>query len=118
VIGVDLAEAMLAEAKRKTPTELVERVRFEAGDASDLSFPADTFDLVTHANMIPFFNELARLVKPGGQVLFAFSGGAQTPIYVSSERLRSELGRRGFTDFAEFAAGNGSVLLARKADRS
>jgi hypothetical protein len=67
--------------------------------------------------MIPFFDELARVVAPGGQLLFAFSGGAETPIYVPPERLRNELGRRGFTEFAEFEAGRGNALLARKAAR-
>lgn len=116
ITGVDLAEAMLAEAQRKTPPELRERVRFETGDASGLRFADASFDLVTHANMIPFFDEIARVLRPGGHVLFAFSGGASTPIYVPSERLRAELERRGFTDFAEFAAGNGTSLLARKRD--
>jgi ubiquinone/menaquinone biosynthesis C-methylase UbiE len=118
VTGVDLAPAMLAEAERKTPPELRGRVSFEAGDASALRFADASFDLVTHANMIPFFDELARVTKPGGQALFAFSMGAQTPIYAPAERLRAELERRGFTDFAEFAAGNGTALLARKDDRS
>jgi ubiquinone/menaquinone biosynthesis C-methylase UbiE len=118
VLGVDLAPAMLAEAERKTPPELRGRVRFEQGDASALDQPDASFDLVSHANMIPFFDEVARVLKPGGQALFAFSMGAGTPIYVSAERLRAELGRRGFTEFAEFAAGSGTALLARKADRS
>jgi hypothetical protein len=64
--------------------------------------------------MLPFFDEVARVLRPGGSALFAFSGGAQTPIYVPPERLRAELGRRGFVEFAEFAAGNGTALLARK----
>jgi SAM-dependent methyltransferase len=118
ITGVDLAEAMLAEARRKTPHEERERVRFEAGDASSLPFADTSFDLVTHANMIPFFDELTRLVRPGGQVLFAFSAGAATPIYVSPHRLRTELEQRGFTDFAEFAAANGTAFLARKPARS
>ena len=117
VVGVDLADAMLAEARRKTPRELAGRVRFENGDASALAFPDASFDLVAHANMIPFFDELARVIAPGGQAVFAFSLGPGTPIYVQPERLRQELGRRGFTEFAEFAAGNGTALLARKADR-
>jgi hypothetical protein len=65
--------------------------------------------------MIPFFDELVRVLEPGGQVLFAFSLGAETPIYVPVERLRAELERRGFMDFAEFAAGEGTAFLARKA---
>ena len=117
VVGVDLADAMLAEAARKTPPEVAERVRFENGDASALAFSDASFDLVAHANMIPFFDELARVIAPGGQAVFAFSLGPGTPIYVPPERLRQELVRRGFTEFAEFAAGNGTALLARKGDR-
>jgi ubiquinone/menaquinone biosynthesis C-methylase UbiE len=117
VVGVDLAEAMLAEAKRKTPAELAERVRFEKGDASALPFPDASFDLVAHANMIPFFDELARVLAPGGQAVFAFSLGPGTPIYVPLERVKRELASRGFTEFAEFAAGKGTALLARKGDR-
>jgi SAM-dependent methyltransferase len=118
VVGVDLAAAMLAEAKRKTPSDFRERVQFEQGDASALASPDASFDLVAHANMIPFFDELTRVLRPGGQALFAFSMGAGTPIYVPPERLREELERRGFTEFAEFAAGSGTALLARKGDRS
>ena len=117
VVGVDLADAMLAEARRKTPPELAERVRFENGDASALAFPDASFDLVAHANMIPFFDELTRVLAPGGQAVFAFSVGAGTPIYVPPERLTEELARRGFTEFAEFDAGKGTSLLARKGDR-
>jgi SAM-dependent methyltransferase len=117
VVGVDLADAMLAEARRKMPAELAERVRFENGDASSLPFPDASFDLVAHANMIPFFDELARVLAPGGQAVFAFSVGPGTPIYVPPERLRQELARRGFTEFAEFDAGKGTALLARKGDR-
>ena len=50
-------------------------------------------------------------------MMFAFSLGPGTPIYVPSERLRQELARRGFTEFAEFAAGKGTALLARKGER-
>ena len=118
VVGVDLAAAMLAEARRKTPPELAERVRFENGDASALPFADGSFELVAHANMIPFFDELARVLAPGGQALFAFSSGAQTPIYVPTDRLRAELARRDFTEFAEFNVGAGTALLARKSDRT
>jgi SAM-dependent methyltransferase len=114
VIGIDLAPAMINEARRKTPPELAERVRFEVGDASRLAERDGAFDLVAHANMIPFFDELDRVLAPGGMAIFAFSGGAETPIYVPSERLRAELGRRGFTDFAEFSTDRGNAFLARK----
>jgi ubiquinone/menaquinone biosynthesis C-methylase UbiE len=115
VVGADIAEEMLSEARRLTPPELTERVRFETADGANLPYDDGEFDLVGLGNMIPFFDELARVVAPGGAVVVSFSAGAETPIYVPAERLRSELGRRGFADFADFSAGNGTALLARKA---
>jgi ubiquinone/menaquinone biosynthesis C-methylase UbiE len=118
VVGVDLAPAMVNQARRKTPATLEQRVSFETGDASKLPFDDASFDLVAHANMIPFFDEVARLVAPGGYVVFSFSGGAQTPIYVPPERLRRELAARNFTDFVELTGGRGTSLLARKLSAS
>lgn len=114
IVGVDLSDAMLAQARRNTPNDL--SLTYERADASALPFPDASFDLVTHANMIPFFDEVARVVAPGGHALFAFSSGAGTPIYVPPERLQEELARRGFTDFADVRAARGNALLARKAD--
>jgi SAM-dependent methyltransferase len=114
VVGADLSERMLAEAREGLPEELAGRVRFERVDASVLPYGDGAFQLVTLANMIPFFDELARVAAPGGAVVFAYSGGAGTPIYVPPERLRGELQRRGFTEFAEFQAGRGTAFLARK----
>ena len=109
VIGVDVAGEMLALAREKVPS-----IRFEQADAASLPFGDASFDLVTHANMIPFFDEVARVLRPGGHALFAFSAGDETPIYVPAERLRAELERRGFTDFANFTAGRGTAFVARK----
>jgi len=114
VTGIDLASGMLAEARLRLPSELAASVRFEQGDASRLAYPDGSFELVSHANMIPFFDELTRLLAPGGHALFAFSSGPETPIHVPTEQLRGELERRGFVDFAEFAPGRGTAFLARK----
>jgi SAM-dependent methyltransferase len=111
VIGVDVAERMLDEARRLTNSA---RVTYRPADAERLPFDGASFDLVTLNNMIPFFDELARVVTPAGHLVVAFSGGAGTPIYVQPERLRGELSRRGFSEFAEVSAGRGTALLARK----
>ena len=115
VVGVDLAEDMLAEARKLTPPELADRVRFERADAERLSYPDGSFDLVSLANMIPFFEELSRVTASGGSVVFSFSAGPNTPIYVPPDVLRARLGEQGFTEFADFAVSNGTALTARKA---
>jgi ubiquinone/menaquinone biosynthesis C-methylase UbiE len=114
VVGADIAEEMLADARARTPPELADRVRFETADGARLPYPDGAYDLISLANMIPFFDELARVTAPGGWIVVGFSGGAETPIYVDSKRLRDELGSRGFSEFAEFSAGRGTALLARK----
>jgi ubiquinone/menaquinone biosynthesis C-methylase UbiE len=113
VVGVDVARAMLAEARR-----LVPEVAFVEGDAARLPFDDESFDLVAHQNMIPFLDEVARVLRPGGWTLFAFSAGPETPIWVEPDRLRTELEGRGFTDFAEIAAGRGKAVVARRRDRN
>jgi hypothetical protein len=67
--------------------------------------------------MIPFFDELERVTAPEGHVVLLFSAGPETPIWVPPARLRRELSARGFSEFADFEAGAGTALVARKAAR-
>ena len=114
VVGIDLSPGMIEVACHKLSPELGDRVRFEVGDASALSCPDDSFDLVVLSNMIPFYDELGRVVAPGGTLVLSFSRGDETPIYVPPERSREELGRRGFAEFAEFSADPATALRAKR----
>ena len=114
VVGIDISPGMIEEARRKLPSELAGRVRFEVGDAAALACPDSDFELAVLSNMIPFFDELARVVAPGGTLVFSSSRGAETPIYVPPERLREELVRRGFAEFAEFSADPATAFRARR----
>jgi SAM-dependent methyltransferase len=117
VVGVDLSPAMVEEANALLPEELASRVRFEVADANELPFGDAAFDLVVLMNMIPFFEELARVTAPGGRAIFASTRGAETPIYVPPETLRSRLAAVGFGEFEELTAGEGSALLAARPER-
>ena len=110
IVGVDLSAAMIAEARTRATSE---RERYEVADASALPFPDASFDLVTLVNMIPFYDELARVTAPQGAIAIAFTRGAGTPIYVPFERVDTELRRRGFSEISHFEAGDGISLLAR-----
>ena len=109
VTGVDVSPGMIEEARR-LGTE-----RYDVGDASSLPYEDDSFDLVTLNNMIPFFDEIARVTAPGGHVAIAYSMGARTPIWVPLGRVRAELECRGFAHLADFEVGTGLALLARRA---
>jgi SAM-dependent methyltransferase len=114
VVGVDLSPEMIEHANELLPDETAARVRFQVGDASALPFADASFDLVVLVNMIPFFEELGRVTAPGGCIVFAFSFGSETPIYVTPETLRARLEPLGFGAFRELAAGEGNALLAAK----
>jgi SAM-dependent methyltransferase len=117
VVGVDLANGMVEQARQDTPPELAERVSFQQADAQRLPFEAGSFELVQLANMIPFFGELERITADGGYLVQCVSAGPETPIWVPPERLRHELGAHGFTEFADVEAEGGTALLARKSPR-
>ena len=103
IVGADVSPAMIEEARRLSTGE-----RYEVADSAALPFPDRSFELVTLNNMIPFFDELARVAAR--HVVIAFSMGDKTPIYVPADRLRRELERRGFE-----VEEHGVALLARRA---
>jgi ubiquinone/menaquinone biosynthesis C-methylase UbiE len=112
VVGVDVSEPMLEEARKHAP-----EVTFVTGDAANLPFDDESFDVAAHSNMIPFVKEVKRVLRPGGWAVFAFSSGPETPIWVEPELLRRQLEQRGFTEFAEVAAGRGVAVVARRRER-
>jgi len=112
IVGVDLSPRMVDEARSVLPVALADRVHFTVADASELPFPDGSFDLLVLLNMIPFFDELARVAAPGARVVFVSSSGSGTPIYVSPETLRAELSSRGFEEFETVAEGGGTAVVA------
>jgi malonyl-CoA O-methyltransferase len=114
VLGVDLSPGMVEEARALVPPELMDRVRFQVADASELPFAESEFDLVILLNMIPFFDELARVTAPDGALAFVSYSGPDTPIWTPPETLRGRLEPLGFARFDELAVGDGTALLARR----
>jgi ubiquinone/menaquinone biosynthesis C-methylase UbiE len=78
VIGLDLAEQMLAAARRKAMTLGLTNVTFRTGDVTALPFEANSLDAVTSRFCLMFLPEIskataeiARVLKPGGWVAAA-----------------------------------------------
>ena len=78
VVGIDLAESMLAVATRKAKARGMSHVTFRTGDATALPFDAGSFDAITSRFCLMFLPEIpkaltdmARVLKPGGYVAAA-----------------------------------------------
>lgn len=76
VIALDLTPAMLAAAQRFILEKGVTHAAFTAGDAEQLPFAANTFDLVTSRiaphhfpNCWQFVQDAARVLRPGGLLI-------------------------------------------------
>ncbi len=78
VTGMDLAEQMLAAARRKAAALRLANMTFQTGDVTSLPFEANSFDAVTSRFCLMFLPEIpkaaaeiARVLKPGGWVAAA-----------------------------------------------
>lgn len=75
VIGVDLAEKLLAMGRAKAIRQGLQNIEFRVGDMENLGFPNHHFDAVISVFSIFFVpnvekqvRELWRMVRPGGQL--------------------------------------------------
>lgn len=79
VDALDLSEAMLDQARLKSEQYgLNDRVYFKQGNARELPYPDETFDIVYNAYMLdliplegfePILKEMQRVLKPGGKLV-------------------------------------------------
>ena len=114
VEGVDISERMITAAREKTTDDLADRVRFSVGDAAALPFEAESFDLVTQVSVPVFFDQIARLLRPGGHVIVVSSLGKATPYHLPNAVLRRQFERRGFRTVAAGEAGTGTFFVAER----
>jgi enediyne biosynthesis protein CalE5 len=78
VVGMDLAEQMLAAAERKAKRLGLNNISFRTGDVTSLPFDANSFDAITSRFCLMFLpeipkaaSEIARVLKPGAWVAAA-----------------------------------------------
>jgi ubiquinone/menaquinone biosynthesis C-methylase UbiE len=113
VRGLDISEEMVAAALAKIGLDPEGRIAFKVGDAADLPYPDESFDLVAQLNTPPFFDELVRVLRPGGHLIVASSWGPRTPFHTRPGLLRWKLLQRGVEPVEIGKAGAGTFYVGR-----
>jgi ubiquinone/menaquinone biosynthesis C-methylase UbiE len=119
VVGLDVASAMLDQARTRAEAERVRNVEFVSGSAEELPFPEEQFSLVVsrHAphhfhHLDKFLREVRRVSKPGGRLVVAdqISPSAQVAEWVDRwEQTRdpSHFRQRTITEWRELTEAAG-----------
>jgi SAM-dependent methyltransferase len=112
VRGVDADEAAIRRAAARVGLDPEGRVAFKSGGPRKLPFPADLFDLVVLLDAAPPRREVARVLRPGGYLLVAWSAGG--PDAGSGGGVRGWLlRRRGIEPIWQEPVGDGGFAIGR-----
>lgn len=86
VVGIDISERMLNEAKKNTKSQLVEYIKMPI---EDIDYPNDTFDVVISSLALHYvesctdiFNKVNTCLTSGGNFIFS----VEHPIFTSNEK--------------------------------
>jgi phosphatidylethanolamine/phosphatidyl-N-methylethanolamine N-methyltransferase len=126
ITGVDISEPMLNVArKRVTRLGLKNIESIGVGDAEDLHFASDSFDVVVAQYVVTAcpnpekaLDEFARVVRPGGEIVITTRIGADRGLRAGIEKtlmpVTTKLGWRtqfAFSRFTAWADGNSTVKM-------
>ena len=129
IVGVDISEPMLEKARKRVDELGLTHVdAIEVMDAEELNYPDGSFDVVVAQYVITAvpnpekaLDELARVVRPGGEIIITTRVGAEDGVRRTIEKtlmpVTSKLGFRtefSFARYTDWAERNGTVRLVER----
>jgi ubiquinone/menaquinone biosynthesis C-methylase UbiE len=113
VRGIDADADLVAAATARVGLDPEGRVAFKVGGPRRIPYPEDQFDLVASVDARPSPRELARVLRPGGHLILAATGGNATGHGLSGWLFARGLRTRGFEEVTAADAGAGSFVVVR-----
>lgn len=113
IIGVDQSEGMLSLARDKRSLADGERISFTQGNACNLAYADQSFDLVLSSNAPIYLDEASRVLKTRGHLMvaFSFAGAAFTKVEADIRDLLKPYGLE--LEYLKIQT-KGVVVIARK----
>lgn len=126
IVGIDYSRGMLAEAERRVEELGLRHVQLMHMDACKMAFPDSSFDIVVAAYVLTavpdhrsVMNEMVRVCKPGGRIIFLNHLVNRNKVLAFFERLVSPICEKiGFrTDLALHHIVDGMPVKVRSEER-
>jgi len=114
VRGVDADAEKVAAAGRRVGLDPEGRVAFKRGGPRKIPYPDDNFDLVAAVDARLSPGEVARVLRPGGHLILAATGGGSL-CGARGRLLARRLRSRGFELVEEERSGEGGFAVLRLA---
>lgn len=109
--GIDISPEMIECARQKIGLDPEARIAFKVGDAADLPFPDQSFDLICQVNVPLFYRELDRVLRPGGSLIIVSTSGTSTPFHTPVSVSIEKLEGVGMSLVTQGEVGSGVFLL-------
>lgn len=113
VRGVDTSAEAVRRATARIGLDPEGRIAFKVGSPRALPFPDDHFDLVAVLDGRLAVAETARVLRPGGFLVIAWSERLHAPSKLGSRLGQRRFRRAGFVPVEATDAGHGSFSVAR-----
>lgn len=113
VEAIDQSSEMIRISQEKSKKEGIDNVLFEIGNATDLKYTDNEFDLVVTSNAPIYLSEAVRVLKSGGSILVAFSFGGDAFIK-SRKEISNLLEKNGLTLQKLGSSKKGVFILGQK----
>jgi ubiquinone/menaquinone biosynthesis C-methylase UbiE len=113
VRGVDTSAEVIRRATARIGLDPEGRIAYKVGGPRALPFPEDYFDLVAVLDGRLAVAETARVLRPGGHLVIAYSKRIHAPSKLGSRLGQWRFRRAGFVPVEADEAGDGSFSVAR-----